>query len=74
MARAAGLPVERLGLRPIAPVIAATCGVYGLLLGMGFWLFGSVAPGVGAVAVGVLALGWSIRAPRDSSEERAAPR
>ncbi len=74
VARAAGLPVERLGLRLIAQVIAATCGVYGLLLGMGFWLFGSVAPGVGAVAVGVLALGWSIRAPRDSSEERAAPR
>jgi hypothetical protein len=68
VARAAGLPPQPLGLRAVAQVLAATLGVYGLLLGVGFWLFGEVAQGVAAVALGGAALAWSIRTPREQGE------
>ena len=67
VARAAGLAERRLGFRPVAEVVAATLGVYGLLLGTGLCLLGPFALGLASLSAGAVALAWAVRAPRPSA-------
>ncbi|MCH2173823.1 Na+:solute symporter [Myxococcota bacterium] len=67
VARAAGLPLRPLGWRPWLEVAMATLGIYGVLLGTGWWLLGkplqgTLVMGVAAWVLVVVARGVS-RAP-----------
>jgi len=61
VARAAGLPHQRLGARPIFEVLAATIGVYAALLGTGWMILGSPGLGASSVAVALLLFVWVVR-------------
>ena len=56
VARAAGLPLRPLGWRPWIEVAMATLGIYGVLLGMGWWLLGQPLQGTLVMGVAAFAL------------------
>ena len=61
VARGLGMSARPVGAGTWAAVLAATAGVYGLLLGTGWLLLGSPLSGVVSVAAGGAALALSLR-------------
>ncbi len=64
VARACGEEPRPLGVRPWLDVLAATAGVYGLLLGAGGMLLGRPALGAVASLAGAVLLALAIRGSR----------
>jgi hypothetical protein len=73
VAAACGEQPRRLGVRPWLDVLAATLGVYGLLLGAGALLLGRPATGAVALAAGSAALAFAVAGATSASRSRSAP-
>ena len=74
VAVACGAPARSLPIAALRDVAMATAGVYGLLLGTGWWLFGARLSGGLAVGVGLVLLALSVRAAATSRSRAARPR
>ncbi len=73
VATACGEQPRRLGVRPWLDVLAATAGVYGLLLGSGALLLGRPVAGAVALLAGAAALCFAVAGAASAYRSRSAP-